>query len=80
MRNWKYWVTRKMKPERAKNEIATEALAAVKRGFPNRPRSSIGAWARRSVATNTPARPAVSAKPAIVAGLLHPCWGASMIV
>ncbi len=36
LRNWKYWVTRKMKPERAKKEIATEALAAVKRGLRKR--------------------------------------------
>jgi hypothetical protein len=31
--NWKYWVTRKMNPWRAKNEMATDPLAAVKRGL-----------------------------------------------
>lgn len=31
MRNWKYWVTMKMKPNRAKNATVTEPLAAVKR-------------------------------------------------
>jgi hypothetical protein len=29
--NWKYWVTRKMKPCRAKKEMATDPLAAVNR-------------------------------------------------
>ncbi len=41
-RNWEYWVTRKMNPDSAKNEIATDALAAVKRGLRNKLTSSIG--------------------------------------
>ena len=40
--NWKYWVTRKMNPWRAKNEIATDPLAAVKRGLRNSSTSSMG--------------------------------------
>src|SRR6185312_16146838 len=79
-RNWKYWVTRKMKPERAKKEIATEALAAVKRGFRKRVRSSIGRSVCRSQTANATASNAVSAKPAIVRVLSQPWLGASMIV
>ncbi len=80
MRNWKYWVTRKMNPDSAKNEIATEALAAVNRGLPNRLRSSIGCSVRRSQATNAAASTAVSAKPPSVRALPQPWFGASMIV
>ena len=69
-----------MKPDSAKNEIATEALAAVKRGSRNRLTSSIGGSVRCSQATNAAATAAVSAKPAIVRVLPQPCSGASMIV
>ena len=72
MRNWKYWVIRKMNPERAKNEIATEALAAVKRGLPNSDRSIIGASARRSQAMNAISSTAVRPKPASVRALPQP--------
>src|SRR5580765_6430861 len=40
--NWKYWVTRKMKPNRAKNVIVTAPLAALKRRSLKRVTSSIG--------------------------------------
>ena len=80
MRNWKYWVTRKMNPDSAKNEIATEALAAVNRGLRNRLRSSIGCSVRRSQATNAAASTAVSAKLPSVRALPQPWFGASMIV
>ena len=80
MRNWKYWVTRKMNPESAKNEIATDTLAAVKRRFRNSVRSSIGSSVLRSRATNAAASSAVSAKLPIVRALPQPWVGASMIV
>ena len=73
-------MTRKMNPESAKNEIATDPLAAVKRGLRNRLRSSIGCSVRRSQATNAAASTAVSAKPPSVRVLAQPRSGASMIV
>jgi acyl-Coa thioesterase superfamily protein len=59
---WKYWVTRKMNPSRAKNTIAIEPLAAVNRGLRNRLTSIIGWAVARSAATSTPrvATPAAS--------------------
>ena len=80
MKNWKYWVIRKMKPDSAKNETVTEPLAAVKRGLRNRLRSSIGCSVRRSRAMNAASSTAVSAKPASVRALPQPWSGASMIV
>ena len=50
--NWKYWVTRKMNPNRAKNATVTDALAAEKAGVRNSVRSIIGRARRRSTATN----------------------------
>ena len=72
MRNWKYWVTRKMNPDSAKNEIATDALAAENRGLRNRLTSSIGASVRRSQAQNPTASSALSAKPPSVRALPQP--------
>ena len=69
-----------MNPDSAKNEIATDALAAVNRGLRNRLTSSIGASARRSQAANAAASTAVSAKPPSVRALPQPWLGASMIV
>ncbi len=69
-----------MNPDSAKNEIATETLAAVKRRFRNRLRSSIGSSVRRSRATNAAASSAVNAKLPIVRALPQPWFGASMIV
>ena len=57
--NWKYWTTRKMKPERAKKEMATEPLAAVNRGLRNRATSSMGC----SVRCSTRMKMVTSAKP-----------------
>ncbi len=70
--NWAYWVTRKMNPDSAKNEIATDALAAVNRGFANSRTSTIGPSTRRSQATNIAARTAATAKPASVRTVPQP--------
>jgi hypothetical protein len=80
LRNWKYCVTRKMNPDSAKNEIATDTLAAVNRGLRNSPRSSIGVRARRSHAANPAASAAVTARLPSVRRLPQPWLGASMIV
>jgi hypothetical protein len=80
LKNWKYWVIRKMKPNRQKNAIVTEPLAAVKRAFRNRPTSSIGSATRRSQAMNAATNAAATAKPARVRVLPQPWLGASMIV
>ena len=69
-----------MNPDREKNEIATETLAAVNLGLPNRLRSSIGRSVRRSQATNAAANTAVAAKLPSVRALPQPWFGASMIV
>ena len=69
-----------MNPDSAKNEIATAALAAVKRGLRNKLTSSIGCSVRRSQATNAAPSTAVSAKPPSVRALPQPWFGASMIV
>src|SRR5215510_1454007 len=59
---WKYWVIRKMNPFRAKNAIATDPLAAVKRGLRNSATSTIGCAVRASAATKaaSTATPAAS--------------------
>ena len=80
MRNWKYWVIRKMNPASEKNVTVTEPLAALKRWLRNSPRSIIGSRAVRSRAMNAPSSPAASAKPARLRTLLQPWAGASMIV
>ena len=76
--NWKYWTTRKMKPERAKKEMATEPLAAVNRGLRKRATSSMGC----SVRCSTRTKRLRSAKPPRMvpkeAEDLHPQFGASM--
>ena len=76
-----YWVTRKMNPYRAKNEIVTEALAAEKAGTLNRLTSIVGSAscaARR--APKTAAATAVAANPARLAADSQPRLGASMMV
>ena len=78
--NWKYCVTRKMKPNRAKNATVTEPLAAENAGVRNSETSIIGCSRRRSIATNATASTAVRAKPASVAGSCQPRRGASMTV
>ena len=72
LKNWKYCVIRKMKPNSVKNATVTAPLAAAKRGLRNRATSSIGARARRSQATNTPSSAAAAAKPASVRAPLQP--------
>src|SRR5215469_15003710 len=79
-RNWKYWVTRKTKPDNAKNAIVTDPLAAVKRGLRNKPTSIIGAGARCSQPTSAASRAAAPAKPATVRADPQPCAGASITV
>ena len=69
MKNWKYWVIRKMKPNNVKKAIVTDALAAVKRGLRNRLMSSIGDSRRSSVTMNAPNRSSASAKPVSVRAL-----------
>jgi hypothetical protein len=78
--NWKYCVTRKMKPKRAKNVTVTAPLAALKRRSRNNVMSSIGLAARRSRMTKATSSPAASAKPPSVGAEDQPCDGASMIV
>jgi hypothetical protein len=80
LRNWKYCVIRKMNPDSAKNEIATDPLAAVNRGFRKSLTSSIGDSERRSQATNAASTRAASPNPTSVRVLPQPWFGASMIV
>jgi|SRR4051794_10457568 len=61
-------------------DVMLPALAAVKRRFAKRLRSSIGSSVRSSRITNPTARKAVSAKLVTVRALPHPYVGASMIV
>ena len=78
--NWKYCVTRKMKPNSAKNVIVTAPLAALKRRSRKSVTSSIGCGVRRSRTTKTVSRAAAVTNPPMVAGEDHPRLGASMIV
>jgi hypothetical protein len=48
LKNWKYWVIRKLKPEIPKNAMVTEPLAAVKRRLRKRLTSSSGSATVRS--------------------------------
>ncbi len=65
--NWKYCVTRKMKPKSAKNVIVTAPLAALKRRSLNSVTSSIGCGVRRSQSTKTTSSAADRANPPRVA-------------
>jgi hypothetical protein len=78
--NWKYCVTRKMKPNKAKKATVTEALAAEKAGVRNSVTSIIGRARRLSTATKPVTSAAAMANPARLAALLQPRPGASMIV
>jgi hypothetical protein len=78
--NWKYCVTTKTKPKRAKKANVTATLPAVKRRLVNTETSSIGCVRLRSQATKTAAAPAARAKPPVVTGEVQPCSGASMMV
>jgi len=78
--NWKYWVIKKMKPNRVKKATVTEPLAAVKRRLRNRLTSSIGSRTRSSHAMNAHNSRANNTKPATLCVLPQPRSGASMIV
>ena len=65
--NWKYCVTRKMKPNSAKNVTVTAPLAALKRRSRNSETSSIGCGVRRSRTTNAASSTAAAANPPTVA-------------
>jgi hypothetical protein len=80
LKNWKYWVIRRLKPESAKKATVTEPLAALKRGLRNRLRSTIGSEVVRSRTMKAANSPAASAKPPRLWALLQPWPGASMIV
>src|SRR5215467_14340157 len=67
-----------MNPRRAKNAIATEALAAVNREFRNRLTSIIGLAAARSAATSTAMTAAPAARVPVVAAEAQPQPGAWM--
>ena len=67
-----------MKPDSAKNDMATETLAAVKRGFRNRTTSSIGFGVRRSAMTKMVSSPAPPAMVTSATGDCHPQPGASI--
>ena len=72
MKNWKYWVIRKMKPASEKNTIVTDPLAAVKRRLRNSPRSSSGSGVRRSQAMNAAKSATATTKPAMLRAELQP--------
>src|SRR4051794_41733635 len=78
LRNWKYWVTRKMNPDSAKNEIATDVLAAVKRALRNRLTARSRVLVRHPQATHPPVNPGVVADPPTVWGPPQPAPGASV--
>ena len=78
--NWKYWVMRKMNPNRAKNATVTAPLAAEKAGTLNSETSSIGLSACRSRITNMTPTTTVPANPPTVRADSQPRPGASMIV
>src|SRR5258706_13900180 len=80
LKNWKYWVIKKMNPNSEKNETVTEALAALKRRSVNSDTSSIGASLWRSQEMNAASSAIAAAKPPSVAALDQPWPGASMIV
>ena len=67
-----------MKPCRAKNEMATETLAAVNRGLRNNATSSRGWSLRRSAARNTSSRATPPLIAASAAGEVQPQSGASI--
>jgi len=64
--NWKYWVIRKMKPNRVKNATVTAPLAALKRMLRNSRTSSIGLGARRSQPMNEASRAAATTNPTML--------------
>ena len=70
--NWKYWVIRKMKPNKAKNATVTEPLAAVNRRSRNTVRSSIGDGVRLSQWTKETKSTAVRANPSKLLEAAHP--------
>ena len=70
--NWKYWVTRKMKPSRVKLEIVTAPLAALNRMLRKRRTSSIGCRERRSATVNAASSATEAARPASVRGAVQP--------
>ena len=78
--NWKYWVIRKMKPNKVKNDTVTAPLAALNRMLRNSRTSSIGLGARRSQPMNVASRAAATTNPATLRPLPQPWEGASMIV
>jgi hypothetical protein len=77
--DWRYWVTRNIWPNMAKNMSVIATLAAEKRGFLKNRRSSMG-WldrcshTKKMVITTAPITSA-----AITTGSLQPLMGASMI-
>ena len=70
---------RKMNPNRAKNAVVTDRLAAVNRAFLNRRTSSIGWARRRSTNANTMRIAMPPINPARIHGEVQPHVGASMI-
>src|SRR5437763_15304886 len=76
--NWKYCVTRNVKPARQKNAIVIDPLAAVKRRLRNRRTSSIGRDTRRSTLTNAAISASPTANVASAGVEPHPQSGASM--
>jgi hypothetical protein len=69
-----------MNPDSEKKAIVTDPLAAVNRGFLNKPTSIIGSRARRSHEIKATSSPAAARNPAIVRAEPQPWAGASMIV
>lgn len=77
--NWKYWVKRKVAPNRAKKTSVMPALAAVKRGFLKNDTSSIGWSVWLSQRAKSPRSPAPTTNPATIVGSVQPHPGASMM-
>jgi hypothetical protein len=69
-----------MKPNRAKNATATDALAALKRALRNTPTSSIGSSRCSSQAMKLASRTNARRKPPSVTGAVQPWRGASITV
>src|SRR5579875_1547953 len=79
-RNWKYWVTRKMKPNSVKKATVTDPLAAVKRMLRKSFTSSMGVSTLRAHAMNSEHTTVATTKPATLRPLDQPTSGASIMV
>ena len=77
--NCRYCVYVKTDPSRAMNVSVTAALAALKRGFLKKPKSSIGCLQCSSHHANAPSSTAAITNAVTVTGEVQPLTGASMM-